>query len=255
MTRWRNLVSGISLLCISISYAQSNAVTWQTIAKGLQYTQITLPSAAFTYGKLHAFQIDLDTYQLDLVFARDQKRGLATAEQFAQTQKAVLAINGGFFNPKGQPLGLRIQQGEQRSPMKSVSWWGVFYIKGQRPYIVSQRRFHQDKSITLALQAGPRLLSNGKVLSLKPGQAQRSVLCVTNNNKLIIAVTEHAMITTTDLAKQLRRTNRNGGLACRDALNLDGGSSSQLYATVGNFTLNITGFGPVADAIVVKDKP
>ena len=159
-----------------------------------------------------------------------------------------------FFTPNSQPLGLRIQHGQQRSPIKSISWWGVFYIRNHRPYIVAQRRFKHDEQVTFALQAGPRLLANGNVLRLKPGAAQRSMVCITTTGKVILAVTQHTLISTTDLAKLSRQSNQQGGLGCQDALNLDGGSSTQLYANVGDFVLDLSGFDRVADAIFIKTK-
>ena len=43
----------------------------------------------------------------------------------------------------------------------------------------------------------------------------------------------------------------HGGYALRDALNLDGGGSTQLWLAAGGTTLDVPGLTPVSDAVVV----
>jgi len=57
-------------------------------------------------------------------------------------------------------------------------------------------------------------------------------------------------MTTEELARLLKASPLN----CTDAINLDGGSSSQLYAHINSFHLNVHGFSNVSDAIVVKKR-
>jgi exopolysaccharide biosynthesis protein len=52
----------------------------------------------------------------------------------------------------------------------------------------------------------------------------------------------------------MAKPETQGGLACLSALNLDGGSSSQLYASMDDFVIDIPGFSRVADAIVVRPR-
>jgi exopolysaccharide biosynthesis protein len=73
------------------------------------------------------------------------------------------------------------------------------------------------------------LIVNGKILStLKPGLDSR-----------------------TAMAKTMVASQIEGGLGCINALNLDGGSSTQLYAKYGNFNLKVAGYSAVTDAILV----
>ena len=71
---------------------------------------------------------------------------------------------------------------------------------------------------------------------------------ISPDGRVIILVTENAPMTTTALAELFRSPPLN----CKEALNLDGGSSSQLYADIGSLQLNVHGFSNVSDAIVVK---
>jgi hypothetical protein len=49
----------------------------------------------------------------------------------------------------------------------------------------------------------------------------------------------------------MRKPEIEGGLECTDALNLDGGSSTQLYANVRLFKINVPGINAITDAILV----
>lgn len=143
---------------------------------------------------------------------------------------------------------MRINNYRQENPLKRISWWGVFYVKNNKAYISSLNRFRQDDEISFAMQSGPRLLIKGKIPSLKPGEADRSALGITAKGKVIILVSTNATMSTNKLAHLLKAPP----LSCVDAINLDGGSSSQLYAHIGSFQLNVHSFSNVSDAIIVK---
>ena len=157
----------------------------------------------------------------------------ASVDEIAHFSKALVTINGGFFDHNHHPLGLRIGSQQQYNPLKRISWWGVFYIKDKKPYLSGLNNYKSNEHIDFAVQSGPRLLIHGRIPSLKPGRAERSALGISPDGRVIILVTENAPMTTT-------------------ALNLDGGSSSQLYADIGSLQLNVHGFSNVSDAIVVK---
>lgn len=228
----------------------SESTTWETLSKGLEYTQLSAPQAPLG-SKIHAFRIDLNYYRLDLALSEDLHQKSASVKSFAENTHALVAINGGFFDPDKNPLGLRMKKGEVKHNPKKTSWWGVFYVENGKPAIVPLSQFKTSPQVDFALQAGPRLVINGTIPSLKPGNHERSAIGITRDNKVIIAVTENALLTTTQLATVLQSPENKGGLNCRNALNLDGGSSSQLYANVADFNLHLPNYRQVTDAIVV----
>lgn len=223
---------------------------WQTLAPGIQYRDLN--STFFNpWSHIHVFQIDLEYNELDLVLAKQLSRKYASIDEFAEKSKALIAINGGFFDKNHHPLGLRISERRQKNPLKRISWWGIFYVKGETPYLSSLKHFKVDERVDFALQSGPRLLVNGKIPSLKPGVAERSALGITRDKKVIVLVTDGSPMTTFALAQIMKSPPLN----CIDALNLDGGNSSQLKANIDSFELNVHGFSNVSDAIVVKSRP
>ena len=58
----------------------------------------------------------------------------------------------------------------------------------------------------------------------------------------------------TEFARFLAAAPGTGGLGCRDALNFDGGSSTQLTAHWGAFEARIDGAWGVPNALVVTPK-
>ena len=229
----------IALLAPLVATAASPQ--WRTLAPGLQYT--SLPSE-----KIHAFRIDLKAYQLSLISATHKKQPPFFIKPIAIKTKALIVINGGFFSPTFQPLGLRIHQGNVLHQLKNISWWGIFSIQNNKAQITSKNNYRYTSRITFALQAGPRLLVKGKIPPLKGGAAERSALGITKKGRLIVAISKD-QLTTSQFANRLKNA-----LGCYNALNLDGGSSSQLYAHIGDFSLYLPSLRPVADVIAVTKR-
>ncbi len=244
----------VILWCCSVTdLAYAKPLAWQTIMPGLDYIELTLPNANSS-GRIHAFRFDLAQYRLSLLFANEFNRERAPIYYFVNHSKALIGVNGGFFSPQFKPLGLRIKNGVMINKLKRTSWWGVFYIRKNRAYILSPRQFRYNKQITFAVQGGPRLLVNGRIPPLKGGVAERTALGITKKGKVVLLVTENSPLTTTQLAKIMRQSINAGGFGCVNALNLDGGSSSQLYARIGNFRVNVPNFKAITDAVVVLPK-
>jgi uncharacterized protein YigE (DUF2233 family) len=225
-------------------------VHWQKLASGLEYTQIPYKSNVFK-GRFYAFRIDPKAYRLELSFANEFQQNLMLIKEFVYQNHALLGINGGFFSPEAKSLGLRVKNNSVVTPLKPISWWGVLFIKNNSPRIVAMREFSFNKNISFAIQRGPRLIVNGRIPKLKPGFDDRSAIGITRNGKIIIATSYNLPLTTQQLAEILLQPEQEGGLNCIDALNLDGGTSTQLYAKIGMFELNLSGYAPVADAVLL----
>ncbi|STX51927.1 Exopolysaccharide biosynthesis protein related to N-acetylglucosamine-1-phosphodiester alpha-N-acetylglucosaminidase [Legionella busanensis] len=252
ITKWlrQGLKSIFTVLFIIIllNYAIA-AKNWQKLGPGLFYQDLNF-SYLSPWSHIHAFRVDLKSNELDLVMAKELAMKHASAEEYAQHSKALITLNGGFFDQNFHPLGLRINNKKQQSPLKKISWWGVFYIKNNNAYLTNVSQFKRNKQIDFAIQSGPRLLIHGQIPPLKPGRAERSALGITADGYIIILVTENAPLSTTELAQLMKAPPLN----CINGLNLDGGSSSQLHAKIDNFHLNVHGFSNVSDAVIVKRK-
>ncbi len=221
---------------------QNGLAAWQKLNHGIEYRQIKLKSLS-PFSELHAFKINLDKVKLNYC---EVKKPPTTVDKSAQANKADIIINGAFFSPEHKPLGLRVRHGQVLSALKPISWWAVFYIKNNHAYITPNKHYHHSKNISFAIQAGPRLLVNGQIPKLKPGLAERTALGITKEGKLILLVTERTAISTSQLAQIMRQH-----LHCQYAINLDGGSSTQLYAKFKQFARNVHGFSEIPDPLCV----
>ena len=243
----QTIVYRVLLLFLLFSSPFAIANNWKEYTPGIEY--LDLGSTLLTpWSHVHVFRIDLKKNQIDLVRANCLSQQHASVDEIAHFSKALVTINGGFFDHNHHPLGLRIGSQQQYNPLKRISWWGVFYIQDKKPHLSGLQNYKSNEHIDFAVQSGPRLLVHGRIPSLKPGRAERSALGISPDGRVIILVTENAPMTTTALAELFRSPPLN----CKEALNLDGGSSSQLYADIGSLKLNVHGFSNVSDAIVVK---
>lgn len=215
---------------------------WLPLKPGLAYRQLS-PNELSPFAAIHAFKLNPKRMKLAICPAPNK---ITTAKNNAKINHALITFNSGFFSKEMIPLGLRVQNGQLKFPMKRISWWGVFYIKHNKPYIVTPRRYRHTRKISFAVQSGPRLIVNNQIPKLKNGLAERTALGITPKGDIIIVVTEHTSVSTTYLAKLMRDE-----LGCSYALNLDGGGSTQLYAEIDGFKRQVHGLSRIPDPICV----
>nr|WP_027272748.1 phosphodiester glycosidase family protein [Leminorella grimontii] len=95
-----------------------------------------------------------------------------------------MAMNGGIYDKEYAPLGLYIENGEQKVALNLASGGGnffirpggVFYVKDERYGIVSLDEFKSVTGADFAVQSGPMMIENGAINSrLKPGVESRKV--------------------------------------------------------------------------------
>ncbi|MCC5791703.1 MAG: phosphodiester glycosidase family protein [Legionellaceae bacterium] len=223
---------------------------WKNIGPGIDYLDVNY-SYLTPWSHIHAFKIDPQQYRFQLALANSLDQRNASVDSLARDTSAAIAFNGGFFDKQYRPLGLRISNGQRINPIKQVSWWGIFYLKHQRAFIASPREYIPSRQLDFALQSGPRLIINGRIPPLKPGRAQRTALGITPQGQVIVVVTDNVALSTSELATLMQ----SPPLSCRNALNLDGGSSTQLWVNLPDFKLNVHGFSNVSDVVLLVPKP
>ena len=232
----------IGFLLYRLSFA------WQTVAPGLNYDSHPLPAIS-QHSYLHVFRVNLQQNRLSLGLAQEHYVKSSLAAHLAEQKNAPLATNGGFFTPHYKLLGLRISSGQVMNPLRPISWWDVFLVRGTQAKIVLPQYFDEQSHPDFAIQAGPRLLINSKIPNLKPGFAERTALGIDNEGQVLIAVTQQAPIQTQTLARLLQKY-----YGCVNAINLDGGSSTQLYANFPHLLLNFSNLSTITDAVIVTPR-
>ena len=192
-------------------------------------------SASLNGTTFTAVTFDRRNYFLKVI---DQKEGPGTeftGAEFAG-QGSLAAINGGFFNPDGSPLGLVITDGQSRGAFNSHSFLGTGIIDGENT-ILSHRKSYQKSSELV--QSGPRLVWNQeRLIGLsKSKERPRSFVIWDGNNHFGIGYADRA--TLQGLANNLQAQPFEG-FRIKYAINLDGGTSCDLWVSTqipgGGFT-------------------
>jgi uncharacterized protein YigE (DUF2233 family) len=166
--------------------------------------------------------------------------------------RLLFATNAGMFDPTLKPVGLYVEQGRELVHANTRSGFGnfhmkpngVFYISADRAAVAETRAFLELRPQTdLATQSGPMLVINGR---LHPRFDRRSTSLKARNGvgvradgKVVFAISQGEV--SFDAFARLFRD----GLNCPNALFLDGGSASSLYAPSLSRHGNILSLGPM----------
>ena len=164
----------------------------------------------------------------------------------------LFATNAGMFNSNLKPVGLYVEQGRELVHANTKSGRGnfhvmpngVFYISADRAAVAETKAFlKQRPQADLATQSGPMLVIDGR---LHPRFDRRGTSLKTRNGvgvradgKVIFVISQEA-VSFNAFARLFR-----DGLKCPNALFLDGGSASSLYAPTLNHPGNIVPLGPM----------
>jgi uncharacterized protein YigE (DUF2233 family) len=143
-------------------------------------------------------------------------------------------------------MGLAVDSGRLIARGRRQSW-GALVIDDQTARIVLGAEIGDPLAHRLVVQGLPRLVVAGQVQRLKPQLAERTAVCAEGRVVVLVATT---IVETTAFARFLADAPDKGGLGCRDALNLDGGPSTQLVVKLPTLALSLAGGWGVPNALV-----
>lgn len=206
--------------------------------------------------------ITFNTRTQHLIIA-DQPKGPGTkwqnAATAAKTHNGIAAINAGFFTPNGKPLGIVISNGKKRGSYNTSSLGTGIFHSNKNKAKISRRSVWKNLAKnppSQLLQSGPMLLEKNKpVIGLSNKNPRpRSFIASDGKNNWLIG---HASSTTlSQLAKALK-TIKIPNIKITTALNLDGGRSSDLWAsssvTKGPIQIRPFWNKPVRNFLILKN--
>ncbi len=221
----------------------SVGLAWESLSTGLDYRVLSVGDQK---APVHLLRIDPKKYRFELLQARDHGKPRQFLVDMIGKQPVLAAINASFFDSENKPMGLLIRDGQELNSLRRAAW-GIFQVVKGRPSIIHTTTYKPSKQRSLAIQSGPRLLIRGALPRFKAAiPKRRSGVCTTSRREVIIAVASPTPITLEEFAKSLQPY-------CRNALNFDGGSSTQFYLNVGDKKLLMEGFEPVPNALAITD--
>ena len=199
-----------------------------------------------TTARMKAVRLRHQDFEIRLHW-RDKSDWFVPVDFGALAEKlgAAVILNAGYYDEKGRPMGYFRSGGKVFNSLvlhrgrKTFLHYGALFAVGRndgRPQIVSRENF-EDSGVSEAFQAGPLLVMDGKpVQGLSRYReylraSRRTVVGLDAEGRLVVLVSEAETrgISWCELQEYLVLPESKGGLGVRDAMNLDGGSSSQLW--------------------------
>jgi len=242
-------------LCVSLTlvaiwradpaWAGEDTLRFAAVAPGIGYASFEVYAPEGDPFSGHAFKIDLTEAQLRLVAASDPS-SRQSVQQITATLPAVVAVNASFFDNDGRAMGLAVGEGGRLGTGRLKNW-GALLVNGTDARIVLGASIPSNPEERLIVQGIPRLVVGGKVPRLKPQLAERTAVCAAAGQVVIVVASKAE---TTAFARFLADPSDKGGLGCSDALNLDGGPSTQLIVRLPTLTLSLRGGWGVPNALV-----
>jgi len=244
----------IGLLVLLVLLSVCGAVTisagqetpkFRAVAPGISHATFDVRPPEDEPFSGHAIRIDLGEAELRLVPAGGPSPR-QTVEQIASPFPSVVAVNASFFDTDGRAMGLAVSEGRLVAAGKRTSW-GALVVGGTDARIVLGSGISDPLAHRLIIQGIPRLVVGGKVPGLKAQVAERTAVCAAGSRVVIVVATKAE---STAFARFLAEPSEKTGLGCSDALNLDGGPSTQLVVRLPALTLSLPGGWGVPNALV-----
>jgi hypothetical protein len=239
----RRAACGLALLlCCAPRLAGAEPAAWTALGRGVEHLSVA-------HGAIqgHAFRFRPAEVELHVVAA---PAGRARVDEIAPARDAI-ATNASYFDEAGRAMGLAVDRGRSLGGLR-LSRWAAFVVEAGRPRIEPGAAVDPRAPHDVVVQGMPRLVVAGAVPRLKPQHAARTAICVAGGRVVLLVTTSSP--DATELARFLAAPPADGGIGCEEALNLDGGSSTQLVAHWGDFAARVEGAWGVPNALVLTPK-
>ncbi len=168
----------------------------------------------------------------------DQPNGpgsrFADAEVAARSVGGTAAMNAGFFTPEGEPLGLVLAGGKRAGAWNTASSLGSGVWHESKGLMAISRRDSLGKSSALTsrelIQAGPMLVDNGRAVGGLDATKTSARTMILWDGGTRWWMGRAAPCSLAALGNALAH-GQPGGWKVRQALNLDGGRSADLWVS------------------------
>lgn len=219
-----------------------------SVGKGLEYREVRLDSPRPL--TIHQLRCDPTKVRFSLLLASDLKKAhvkAATAQEMSRKFALSAAVNSSYFGEEFELLGYAERQGQVLNPEVAGGFFSAFFYWDGRRAGFKKRGESLPKDVPVLFQAGPRLVWDGEPIEgLDPSLANRTLLSVDAEGRItVVVVGGLSRVALSELPGLLLRPVAKGGVASLRALNLDGGSSTQMSLKGSKKTVEVPGFARV----------
>lgn len=206
---------------------------WTTIERGIERRTAVIVRGGKNPLELYALRIIPKKVSIKVIAVSPKEIGISSISYLAEKTDAIAIVNASYFNTGLGILGLCLSGGKTVSPLARFSEnQGIFAVRSSgEAGLIHKDRFNMS-DVTDAIQSGPWLVQDGVVQSFDETDrvTRRSCIGVDKKGRIIIVATDTIFsgIKLADLAQVMAAPYGHGGFECVNALNLDGGTSTQL---------------------------
>lgn len=183
----------------------------------------------------------------------DANAGGGAIANVMRSHAAVAGVNGGYFTPEFQPLGLMIASGKPTGVFStSTLLSGVLVSTQGTPRLLWRKEYSAQAGTTDLVQGGPRLVDDSRPLpKLERGKSRaRTFIATDGRHGWAIGLVKSTSLG--ELADLLASPRVIPILHVTRALNLDGGHSSAIWMrTAAGEEISEPGWSTVRDFIAI----
>lgn len=231
---------------------------WESLAPGFSRAYYTIDTGKVIFKpQVILLRFHLDHFSFRTATASELGLARTDIKQLTQRLGGVAGINANFFDERGLPIGLIVANGTrfQNIHQGGNVLTGIFTIENEVAHI-SHRSEFRGSSVSQGLQAGPRLINNAQAVNIASANtaSRRSGVAITKSGEVIIFATSLRFPGAT--LSQIQDMLLQSSLNITQALNFDGGGSSQLYVAPmnGKEEIFLSGGDAIPVGLVVKEK-
>ena len=248
--------------CLGKSFVVEKNIWTKSPLVNLETREIKIFFSDSSISRLYAVRLSPSNFRSRIYLQKD-KNLLMNSSKLIKRLNATVIINAGFYDRNYRPMGF-FRSGTKtynsrilfKGSRRSLHFGALLHFHKQTNRIQIYHRDFFNKTIPGdALQAGPYLFKNGRpVKGLRKYREfnradRRTVVSILKDRTIVILVNQENDRGVSWCELQKLFTNSKIGFSVKDAINLDGGASSQLSIRSANFKKNI--FGRPVPAFVV----
>jgi uncharacterized protein YigE (DUF2233 family) len=223
---------------------------WQVIAPGVEYRELSIKQGDRS-DRLRIARVDPAQARFRVLYNPDRPQRVS---EWLTESKALLAVNGNFFDPQNRALSLVVQDGRASgSPYEGFG--GMFAVAGDDVRVRwNVKEPYSGEPLTYAMQNFPMLVLPGGTPNMEIDDngrvAPRTAVAQDRSGRIVFVVSPIPVFTLTEFGQWLATSD----LDLDAALNLDGGTSSGLVLHSGKRTLGSDSWVGVPNVIVVEGR-